>query len=60
VELKRRGVAIREAFNRSNAISEIAFGRQAACMSMCRFSLSPTVRTPSIIPTPPEIATSRK
>ena len=49
VELKRRGVAIRE-----------AFGRRAGYMSMCRFSLSPTERIPSIIPTPPEAATSRK
>ena len=45
---------------KSNAISEIAFGRQAGYMSMCRFSLSPTERIPSIIPTPPETAISKR
>lgn len=39
---------------------ETVFGRQAACMSMCRFSLFPMERTPNIIPTPLETATSRK
>ena len=45
---------------RSNAIRETVFGRQAACMSMCRCSLFPMERTPNIIPTPLETATSRK
>lgn len=60
VELKRRGVAIKEAFNQTTAISVIASGLVVGFMSMCRFLLSPTAHSQSIIPTPPEQATSRK
>ena len=45
IELKRRG--------------EILFGRGAACLSMCRFSSSPTVRIRSITPTAPGSMPSR-
>lgn len=45
---------------RSNAISEMALGRQVACTSMCRFSSSPMEPIPSITPMPPETATSRR
>ena len=58
VELKRRGVAIREAFNQIKRYQRDSFW--AGYMSMCRFSLSPTERIPSIIPTPPETAISKR
>lgn len=61
VELKRRGAPIREAFNQIKRYQRDSFwAGKAACMSMCRFSLFPMERTPNIIPTPLETATSRK
>ena len=55
VELKRRGVAIREAFNQIKRYQRDSF---LVCMSMCRFSSFPMERTPSITPIPPGIAIS--
>ena len=59
VELKRRGVAIREAFNQINRYQRDSSGRAAGCLSMCRYSSSPTAQTPSIIPTAPAGMPSR-
>ena len=49
IELKRRGVPIREAFNQIDRYQRDSFGRRAGCMNMCRSSSSPTERIRSII-----------
>ena len=51
VELKRRGVAIREAFNQINRYQRDSFGLEAVCLSMFRFLLFLTEQTQSIIQT---------
>ena len=45
VELKRRGVAIREAFNKINS------GQEVVCLNILRFSLFQTEQTQNTIPT---------
>lgn len=60
VELKRRALPSGKPSTRSNATRETASGRRAACTSMCRFSSPPTEPIPSIIPTPPETAISKR
>lgn len=52
IELKRRGVAIREAFNQIDRYQRDSFGVGADCMSMCRFLLSRMAQIQSIILTP--------
>lgn len=59
-ELKRRGVAIREAFNQIDRYQRIVSGQHPGCMSMCRFSLSATVRTRNITAIRPVRAVSKK
>lgn len=54
IELKRRGVAIREAFTRSTVTRGILFGRGADCMSISRFLLYPMEQIQSIISTAPD------
>ncbi len=51
IELKRRGVAIREAFNQINRYQRNSSGRDADCMNIFRFLSFPMVQTQSIIPT---------
>ena len=52
IELKRRGVAIREAFNQINRYQRDSFW--ADCMSISRFLLYPMEQIQSIIPTAPD------
>lgn len=40
IDLKRRGVAIRGAFNQINRYQRDSFWSVADCMSMCRYLLS--------------------
>lgn len=54
IELKRRGVAIREAFNQINRYQRVLFGRGADCMSTSRFLLYPMVQIQNIILTVPD------
>ena len=59
IELKRRGVAIREAFNQIKRYQRDSFWAASGLYeSMCRSLSFPTARTRSIIPTPLEAATS--
>ena len=53
VELKRRGVAIREAFNQIDRYQRDSFWAGSVCSSMSRSSSSAMARTRSIIPTAP-------
>ena len=52
VELKRRGVAIREAFNQINRYQRDSFGQEADYMNMCRYLLFQMEHIQSIIPIP--------
>lgn len=50
IELKRRGVAIREAFNQITVMSVIRLVPDMVCLSMCRYMLFQMVQIQSIIP----------
>lgn len=54
IELKRRGVAIREAFNQINRYQRILSGRDADCINIFRFLSFPMVQIQSIILTAPD------
>lgn len=54
IELKRRGVSIREAFNQINRYQRESFGQDMVCMSIFRFLLFQMVLIQSIIPTAPD------
>jgi type I restriction enzyme R subunit len=52
VELKKRGVAIREAFNQVHRYSKESFNSENSLFKFCNCSSSPTARTPATSPTP--------
>lgn len=60
VELKRRGIALREAFNQINRYQRDSFGRVQDYMNMCKYSLLVTVRIQNIIPTQRGTGLSKK
>lgn len=55
VELKRRGVDIREAFNQIDRYRRDSFGVDVVFTSMCRYLLYQMVHIQNIIPTQQEI-----
>ncbi|MGV2437224.1 MAG UNVERIFIED_CONTAM: hypothetical protein LVT10_21910 [Anaerolineae bacterium] len=52
VELKRRGVAIREAFNQIQRYQRDSFGAGRACLNMCKSLSFPTAPIPNITAIP--------
>lgn len=60
IELKRRGVAIKEAFNQINRYQRDSFGPDRDSMSTPRSSSSRTARIPSTTATPRASSTSMK
>lgn len=51
IELKKRGVAIREAFNQIHRYSKESFNSENSCLSICNCSSFPTVPIPVTLPT---------